>query len=122
MRSNLLETLTFPATDIERRLSFFKYNPPKIKYAQAERLGNEIPKFVDVFYDLTERLGHIPVFEEFMGVYMRRYDKVYPCSKEMRDGIYARAARAYPSIIRDLHMCLMVRDSGIFDKELVCLG
>ena len=118
MGSNLLETLPFPATDIERRLGFFKYNPPKIKYAAAERLGNEIPRFVDVFYGLTERLGHIPVFEEFMGAYMRQCDTVYPCKGEMREGIYARAARAYPSIVRDLHMSLMVRDAGVFDSVI----
>jgi len=82
-----------------------------------------IPSMMDVLFGMTKSSEKIPTQTEFLDTYMRtvniqevtdRRKKKDPSVNrgKIRRGIICRAARSYPSLVRDIHLPIRMRALG----------
>jgi hypothetical protein len=101
------------SSDIEYVLSHSEpYQYIGLRVDSIER--TKFPMFVQTFNDMI-KTGSIPSSSEFVSTYIgNNIDKISNKikSKESVDGLMARLNRTYPSIMRELHLFLLMREDG----------
>ena len=117
--SNLLKddliTINLTEKDLYNQLS--SYNVTFIDYRNdfVEKKNN-IPLFTDSFYKFIFTYNRIPSQDELHLYYMENYKKILPLtvdsySDQILFGFKARIFRLYPSLIRDLHFYLYLKEN-----------
>src|SRR5579859_1580099 len=115
---NTLDKIELKSGDVEEfaknaKLIFFPENNVKI-----ERY-TKLPKFVPAFYMWVVNNKTVPTQEQFWQKYLSKNKKYF--DEKQFDGdsflaIRARAYRAYPSFVRDLHFALFLKEKIGADK------
>jgi len=83
--------------------------------------GMKLPMFVPSFYKYVTKNSYIPSQEEFYGRYVndnKEWFEKRDDSESILKGIKARAYRSYPSIVRDIHFALVVKERSGFDSVI----
>lgn len=97
--------------DIEEQIGTVNYLRKKLKVPSAESNNIDI-KLIDIFYGFVKENNKIPTLVEFARLWLKSLLKRYPYYRDhdaFKKGSLARASRAYPSIIRDLHFALYLK-------------
>ena len=117
---NLLDNISFSAQDIENQIK--NYNLRFIQYRNQEvEFGIRFPMFLPSFYKYVLEKQTIPNQEQYSEIYIREnfsFFRFKNYSVDIIKGLKARLFRTYPSLIRDLHFCLFLKDSKKFDSVL----
>jgi hypothetical protein len=114
---NTLDDVWLSSKKIEQQvkdynLSFIQLRVPEIEY------GIKVPIFVVPFYSFVLREDRVPTQEEFWKEYCNKNQDFFQKTKlteQQNMGLKARAFRAYPSLVRDIHFGATIRDNGYFD-------
>jgi hypothetical protein len=94
--------------DIEAVLGRCGYERPRFYDDEVERNG--CPPFVNPFYIWLLEHGRIPTPLEHINLYFA----LYPWTDNgRRAGLEARILRAWPSLVRDLHLTALLREAGM---------
>jgi len=110
---NLLDEISLTSGEIENNLKdyklvFFPYKNPIV-----ER-GMKIPLFLKSFYAFIKKYKRIPTQNEMFDGYIsmnQDYFNRNNFNEDIMHGIKARAFRAYPSLVRDIHFNLYVKEN-----------
>jgi hypothetical protein len=117
--SNLLKddliSINLTEKDIYDQLNGYDVNFIKYKNDFVENKKN-IPLFTKSFYEFIFTYNRIPSQDELHLYYMDNYKKILPYtvnnySDEILFGFKARIFRLYPSLIRDLHFYLYLKEN-----------
>jgi len=116
MYQNFLENINLSSTIIEAqiaamKLTFLVQKDPEIEWKTMP------PMFIYSFYNFIANHHRIPAQIEFWNFYCQENknnfsDKV----KKSFRALQARAFRAYPSFVRDVHFYYVLAESGMFDQ------
>lgn len=88
---------------------------PKIsKAVYIDTSDFSIPPIAGMFYKILFYEGYIPTLDYLRQRYFLEY--MQSIRQIGKKSVTARIARAYPSILRDLHFVLLCRDSGYFQE------
>jgi len=92
------------------RLARYQYERPAVRDEDVEA-WNKWPQFVHSFYIWALEHGRLPSQDEHAGLYFG----LYPFLGEgpYREGLAARIRRAWPSLVRDVHLCALLREAGL---------
>jgi len=96
------------------------------RYWELKQVENRrIPPMMDILFQMVRQDKEIPTQKEFVLSYMDSIDLPTIYSRvtksksnahitlgQVRRGIIARAARSYPSLVRDLHLPIRLRELG----------
>lgn len=117
---NLLDNIRFSAENIEKQIS--SYSLRFIQYRNQEvEFGIRFPMFLPCFYKYVIEKQVIPNQEQYGEIYIREnfsFFRFKNYSDDVIKGLKARLFRTYPSLVRDLHFCLMLKDSKKYNKVL----
>lgn len=92
------------------RLSQYEYVNPSVRDERVEQ-WNKWPPFVHSFYVWALEHGRLPTQREHAGLYFGLYPFLGEGS--CREGLAARIGRAWPSLVRDVHLCALLREAGM---------
>lgn len=112
---NLLDEVFLTSTNIESSISSFKLTFDSYKNEEVE-WKMKLPMFVDSFYSLVLKNQLIPNQIELLDCYLNQSSLKEILSTKANDnadivrGIKARLFRSYPSLVRDLHFCLFLKE------------
>lgn len=102
--SNLLKSISLTSDDIRNQivgyeLTFFQERNEEVEWSI------KLPMFVDSFYAYVLEKQCIPTQKEALGHYLLYNGDFFTDLNrpDLESGIMARAFRAYPSLIRDIH-------------------
>lgn len=117
---NLLDKVTFTSKDIEEKiktfkLNFIQYRNPDVEYKI------QFPMFLTCFYDTVLKNQEILDQKGFAVAYIKsnlEWLKKQNFSEEIKQGLIARIFRTYPSLIRDLHFSLMLKERNEYKNVL----
>lgn len=117
---NLLEKINLTSTQIEEII--FNYKLDFLNYRNYE-VENKIkfPMFLECFYDNLLKNKTILNQDEFAMHYARlnlEWFKNQNFSNDILSGLKARIFRTYPSLIRDLHFCLSLKEKNQYENVL----
>lgn len=116
---NTSDLVTLTSTQVEEtvkgyKLVFFPENSYKIERK------TKLPMFVPAFYDWVIKQKSVPTQDEFWLHYLKKNKKYFDV-KEFEGfeflAVRARAYRTYPSLVRDLHFMLFLKEK--FKKSTV---
>lgn len=111
---NLLPGINLTATEVERQIAQYKLTFSPLRNPVVE-WASEFPMFLPSFYRYVIAHQSVPSQEDFWNLYLTDnsmwFQGEHP-SDEVMLSLKARAFRAYPSFVRDLHFCLMLRASA----------
>jgi len=94
--------------EIEADIERAGYERPRFYDRAAEHNG--FPPFLHPFYIWLLEHGRIPTPEQHINLYFA----LYPWAGDShRRGLEARILRAWPSIVRDLHLTALLREAGM---------
>lgn len=115
---NTLADLRLTAQDIEQQIGDINLVfSPIVNDAMEWRTMP--PPFARTFYKLVTKHQRVPNQEEFWAAYCSDNSgaiaALAPNEKSL-EALKARALRAYPSLVRDLHFYCLLRDSGHFEE------
>ena len=114
---NLLDKISFTSQDVEKEI--MKNDTISISYRNNKvEWKIRMPSFINSFYSFCISNQRIPSQQEFLDFYLEEnpnfktfYSKQ---DSEFRFGVMSRVFRAYYSLIRDIHMCLSLKDKKDF--------
>lgn len=125
----LLKSCTVTSEELKETVKTFDYNDLYSKYREYKDEGGvektQFPPINFVFYKLVFENDGIPSPQKVLDIYFELYSdkiKVYEESAEMGGTSYnlnalkARILRTYPSLLRDFHFYLMLKECGCFDR------
>jgi len=115
---NLLDMINFTYEELEMQISRYKlcfsdYRNDKIEWEE------KLPLFVPSFYNYIKKYGCVPAQENYYEFYfLENNDKIKSkkFTSEEIEGIKARIYRTYPSLVRDLHFGLFLKDKKYFNS------
>ena len=95
----------------------------KLIFSQTRRNDIEwkmkLPMFVPPFYDYLKRFNTIPTQEEYYNYYISQNQTFFDLkglSNEQLEGLRARVYRTYPSLVRDVHFGLTLKEKNFFEE------
>jgi len=115
---NRLDKIRLSSTQIEEQITDYSLSFPSTRRRDVE-WGMKLPMFVPSFHKYVIGRGVIPRQNEFWELYLSDNEsdsQIRRLSPEQREGLKARVYRAYPSLVRDIHFALLLRESGKFDE------
>jgi hypothetical protein len=118
--TNFLSMLKFTLSEMEELLQIYSLKFLSDKNPETE-WKIKFPTFAPQFYETTFRHNIVPTQEKFWNSWSRRYKNneiLTSLSDVQRKGLKARVYRTYPSLVRDLHFALLLRDSHKFDDVI----
>jgi len=101
--------------EIEGQIRNYKLNFIGILDERIE-WGMRFPMFVDTFDKLVQVSGHIPSQEEFVERYFRDNSSKLSSvlsNERLKRALEARLRRTYPSFVRDVHFCSLLREKNL---------
>jgi len=110
---NLLDHVHFTAGELASQLEGFALRFERQRHFKVERTMR-FPMFVNSFYRFVYLEGRVPRQLEFWQRYMGEYTgslEALVTDRGIADGLRARAFRTYPSLVRDLHFALLLRET-----------
>ena len=115
---NFLDLTAFSSEELETQisgynLSFLQYRNYKIEWEE------KLPLFVPAFYDCIKKGGIVPTQNDYWLFYVSENmeelkSKNY--KQEEKEGIKGRVYRTYPSLVRDLHFGLYLKEKKYFNS------
>jgi hypothetical protein len=115
---NTLASLNLTSYDIERQIAGMKLSFLKEKDYKME-WGTMPPMFIPPFYNFVLLFNHIPSQEEYWNYYCEVSENEF--TEYLRQNLNllkARAYRAYPSFIRDIHFYRLLYESDQFEEVI----
>lgn len=112
----------FTLQDIEGQLSKLAFTPSNIRSEKIE-YQTSLPYFMTSFNDFLRVNKRIPSQNEYIDNYLRtngQYLSSLNLTPDDMEAVKARATRAYPSLIRDLHFTSLLQYEGynpIYDED-----
>jgi len=117
---NELDNIKLTSKQIEEQISGYSLSFLPIRRHDIE-WGMKFPMFIPAFYKYITEQGIIPQQVEFW----EQYDDdnksdpiIQQLNLEQREALKARVFRTYPSLVRDIHFALLLRESGEFDEVI----
>lgn len=117
---NLLEKVNFTSKDIEEKIKNFKLNFIQYRNPDVEH-KIQFPMFLTCFYDNILQTQQVLDQRGFAVTYVKsnlEWLRKQNFSKEIKQGLIARIFRTYPSLIRDLHFSLMLKEKNEYKNVL----
>ena len=101
---NLLPKISLTSKEISNLVSTYKLTFSQERNKEVE-WGIKIPMFVDAFYAYIIEKQMIPNQQESFDYYLQSNKDFFTVLNrpDLKSGIMARAFRAYPSLVRDIH-------------------
>jgi hypothetical protein len=118
--TNFLSMLKFTLSEMEELLQIYSLKFLSDRNPETE-WKIKFPTFAPQFYETTFRHNIVPTQEKFWKSWSRRYKNneiLTSLSEAQSKGLQARVYRTYPSLVRDLHFALLLRDSHKFDEVI----
>lgn len=120
--ANDLEKINFNSLFVEEQIKTFKYNQAR-SGTKNEYVENtlRLPSMIMPFYDYVFENQKIPEPEKYINElfpinylsWIKQFDS------EIQKGIKYRLWKSYPSFIRDLHFCLLLRDRASYFSKII---
>jgi hypothetical protein len=109
---NLLDHITISAEEILSQIKHYPLTFDKYKNQKVE-WGMKLPMFIDSFYPFVIQNGKVPSQEELWIVYksQKSIQHLFK-SDDIERGIKARLLRTYPSLVRDLHFSIFLKEKS----------
>ncbi len=93
---------------IEAELRRCAYQAPRFRDPEAER--GSCPPFMEPFFIWLVEYGQLPLLDQYSALYFALFPEV---DNERREGLSARIQRAWPSLVRDIHLTALLREAGM---------
>ena len=93
---------------IESELRRCMYRAPTFRDAEAEK--GSCPPFLEPFFIWLVEYGKLPRLEQYSNLYFSLFPAV---DNELREGLCARIERAWPSLVRDIHLTALLQEAGM---------
>lgn len=120
---NLLDEISISLNELKTQIKPYHLIFDGYKHKEVE-WGMTLPLFLDSFYDLVISKQKVPTQHELWEIY-RHHElvKIHLKSNDLERGIKARLNRTYPSLVRDLHFAIYLREMAqsskvIYNKKL----
>jgi len=117
---NILSRISLSPLDIENQIE--KY---PLEFSQIRRQDVEwqikFPPFLPSFYDWVIKKHHVPKQIEFWENYLRKNEGWFNklnFNDHQKEGLKARLYRTYPSLVRDLHFSIVLKNYHGVDKVI----
>ncbi len=114
--NNLFDSVTFSSADIEAQIRVFNLSFDQTRNDRVE-WKLKLPMFVPPFYDYIKSRGSIPSQDDYWLFYVsenKDYLVSLNLSREEKIGLRARVYRTYPSLVRDFHFGLYLKENNFF--------
>ena len=113
---NFFDAINFTRKDVETQISAYKLTFDQTRNEKVE-WKLKLPAFVRPFYNYIKSRNTIPSQTDYWLFYVsenKDYLTNLNLSQKEKIGVRARVFRAYPSLIRDLHFGLYIRENPFF--------
>lgn len=110
---NLLDSIAFDYLYAENIIKDYTLIFPQTRNQKVE-WGIRFPVFLYAFYDFLQKHQYIPKQEEFYHCYLHDNASFFSSSQidsEIMSGLRARIFRTYPSLVRDIHFALFIKNT-----------
>lgn len=110
---NLLDLIKLTHNEIQEQIAEYKLTFPKIRNYKVE-WEIRFPSFVRAFYGYIYKIGRIPTQEKFYNFYIELNKSFFiknTFSDDMLLALKARLYRMYPSLVRDIHFNLYLKEN-----------
>lgn len=117
---DLLHKIHMSSKNMESSIKDYELNFPQIRNKEVE-YGIRFPVFVEPFYEFILENNRIPQQKEYYDFYMNRNSSFFSentFGEKILEGLRARIFRTYPSLVRDLHFNLFLREK--LAGEYIC--
>ena len=112
----MAEEPDFSSGKIEKVIRNFRLKRVETVNATLE-WRTQTPPFVQTFYDYIDENDLLPTQGKFVESYLERNQGAFASFDEPQiEAIKARAARAFPSLVRKMHFRALVEESELFDR------
>lgn len=110
--SNLLDEITLSVDEILTQIGSITLNFDKVINKSIEN-DSKLPPFIKTFYYFILIYNKIPTQEEFWDEYIKDdYVTDIIKDKDKKVGLKSRLFRVYPSLVRDIHFSLLLKDKS----------
>ena len=113
---NCFDVITFTYKDVEKQIKPYELVFDQTRNEKVEwRL--KLPMFVPPFYGYIKSRNSIPKQNDYWRFYVsenKNYLTNLNLSEEEKIGVRARVFRTYPSLVRDLHFGLYIKENHFF--------
>lgn len=118
---NVLDKINLTSKEIEKEVKDFPFESPSIRVKKIE-WDRKFPMFSYVFYEYILVRFKVPSQEELWDFYFSNHkSKLESKLSDEREkkGLRARIFRTVPSLIRDLHFAIRLKEEDVFDKVVL---
>lgn len=115
---NLFDEITLTSTAIEKQICNFSMKFEQVRNEKIE-WQIKLPMFVIAFYNYIITKNSIPSQDDYLQFYVsenKEYLTNLNLTMEEKIGVRARVYRTYPSLIRDLHFGLYLKERNCFSS------
>lgn len=113
---NLLDQITFTAGDVQRTVAEYPLVFDPLKNDRVE-WKIRFPPFLTAFYRYVLDHDSVPTQQMFVEYYIHLYrdrKEIDNLTEAERKALRARLSRTYPSLVRDLHFGLLLKEELLF--------
>jgi len=113
---NCFDMMEFTYKDVEKQIRTYRLVFDQTRNEKVE-WQLKLPMFVPAFYNYVKSRNSIPDQKDYWQFYVSENKNRLTSlnlSKEEKIGVRARVFRTYPSLIRDLHFGLYIKNNGFF--------
>lgn len=109
--ANFLDHTSLNSSEVEDTISTYKLTFISIRNKKIE-WETKLPPFIRPFYLFIYKSKRVPTQDEYFDFYISKNSEYFNLfKKELLIGVKARLFRTYPSLIRDLHFSLLLKES-----------
>ncbi|MCP4649616.1 MAG: TaqI family restriction endonuclease [PVC group bacterium] len=113
---NKLDLIKLTSMEIEDQISNYTLTFIQVRRNDVE-WGMKFPMFVISFYSFLIQKGNMPSQDDFWEHYLAENSRWFDSAgltSEQKEGLKARVFRTYPSLVRDIHFCLLLKEGNLF--------
>ena len=118
---NTLDFIKLTSKEIEESISTQKLIFVN-KHDYVVEWKMKVPYFIPAFYRIVKKENRIPSQDEFWKFYVATNSKWFDDNigedKKLFDALRARAYRTYPSLVRDVHFGIKLKESKLYSTVL----
>lgn len=115
---NLYDSITLTHTQIEEIIRGYNLMFPQVRNKEVE-WGIQFPMFIPTFYRHVLRTQSIPNQNEFWALYKTEHMQTLANhNDDILWALQARVFRTYPSIVRDIHFGLLLKNKLVNHRVL----
>lgn len=114
--NNLFEIISLTSQEVEAQIQNYKLVFDQTRNEKVE-WGLKLPMFVPSFYKFIKTKKLVPSQNDYWLFYVsenKDYLTDLKLTREEKIGVRARVFRTYPSLVRDLHFGLQMKENNIF--------